>query len=76
MHTDTTPACRNNLCSSGRRVCPTPQACQVPDETDACPAWLAALLRAADCLSVRVFWVGYAAGVVTAAAGITTWILS
>lgn len=26
-----TPQCRNKLCNEGRRKCPTPQACQVPE---------------------------------------------
>lgn len=63
------PACRNGLCGQGRRICPTPQACQVPEPEDTCPAWLAWLLRLAGRVTVRQFWIGYSAGIVSGVVG-------
>lgn len=30
-----TPACRADRCGQGRHACPCPQACELPDPTDA-----------------------------------------
>ena len=65
----TFPACRNNLCDQGRALCPTPQACQVPDRDEA-PAIGADLL---PWLTLRRFWIGYALGMVSGVAGLHLW---
>lgn len=31
----TFPVCRADLCEQGRRICPTPQACQAPEAAHA-----------------------------------------
>lgn len=67
MPNSTFPACRNNLCGQGRRICPTPQACQVPLPDDAtAPLWLRLLTKAGDRITLAGFWIGYPAGVVSA----------
>lgn len=65
----TFPACRANLCEQGRRICPTPQACQVP-EADAAPALTAELL---PWLTLQRFWIGYALGVLSGVVGLHLW---
>ena len=62
-------ACRANLCEQGRRICPTPQACQAP-ERELAPASAAELL---PWLTLRRFWIGYALGIVSGVVGLHMW---
>lgn len=64
-----TPQCRNKLCGEGSRLCPTPQACQVP-ERELAPARTADLL---PWLTLRRFWIGYALGIVSGVVGLHLW---
>ena len=57
-----TPSCRNDLCSQGDHRCPTPQACQVPEDDDAPRA--VSLLAAWRALTpAGRFWLGYIGGI-------------
>lgn len=64
-----TPQCRNKLCGEGSRLCPTPQACQVP-EADSAPTRTAELL---PWLTLQRFWIGYALGIVSGVVGLHLW---
>lgn len=75
MPNSTFPACRNNLCGQGRRICPTPQACQVPlPDDDSAPLWLRLLTRAGNFVTPAGFWIGYVAGI--ACGLLTPWFFS
>lgn len=58
-------ACTSNVCGSGRRPCPCPQACQLPENSRM--AWL---FDALERLQPRHFWLGYATFVVAALSGL------
>jgi hypothetical protein len=44
---DFLPRCSADACRSGRRPCPTPQACQLPIDADSRWAWLDDMVYAA-----------------------------
>jgi len=67
--------CTANRCDSGRKACPCPEACQLPDEPDAPRLKAAALILAAftaDFLTSRPFAV--ACVLVCAAAAVALWV--
>ena len=59
------PACTANACSSGRKPCPCPDACRIPEGSR-----MAALWRLLDRIEARHFWIGYAAFLISAPLGL------
>ena len=49
-------ACTANACSSGRKPCPCPDACRVPDNSV-----IGRVVGVLDRVPVRHFWLGYIA---------------